>query len=71
MYCYYCGEHQPGGTRYGMRPAVGVCHRCGAGVCKEHSVKSEPGALLLCVACAALTMPVIGKRPQREEKVPV
>lgn len=54
MLCYQCDKSpQPGGLRYGVRQAVGVCHDCGAGVCAEHGVK-RAGEPLLCTDCAAV-----------------
>lgn len=56
MNCYICEKSpKPGGTRYGIRSAVGVCHHCGIGVCVEHSHRAkELGAPLLCKECAEL-----------------
>ena len=52
MYCYYCEKnHPPGGVRYGIPHAVGICHDCGVGVCAEHGEK-KAGQPLLCAACA-------------------
>jgi hypothetical protein len=56
MNCYVC-EKTPGpsGTRYHIKAAVGICHNCGVGICAEHSHKDvQPGAPLLCPACAKL-----------------
>jgi hypothetical protein len=56
MNCYIC-DQQPcaSGTHFHVRPAVGICHHCGIGVCAEHSHKStDPGAPLLCRQCADL-----------------
>lgn len=55
MNCYYCERTPgPGGLRYHVATAVGICHHCGAAVCAEHSAKSpDAGALLLCSECAA------------------
>lgn len=49
-------EHR-GGTRLGVRVAVGVCHLCGVGLCAEHGerVGDQP---LLCSGCSR----VQGKR---------
>jgi hypothetical protein len=54
MRCYICEQTaQPMKLRYDIAMAIGVCHACGIGVCIEHGVKSrEPGAPLLCRACA-------------------
>lgn len=56
MICYICETSaRPSGSRYGIRPAVGVCHHCGIGVCVEHSYRAkEFGAPLLCKECAEL-----------------
>lgn len=56
MNCYICEKQpQPGGTRYSVRSAVGICHNCGVAVCAEHSSRaSEPGSPLLCPSCARL-----------------
>ena len=62
MNCYVC-EKSPkvGGTRYGIRPAVGVCHHCGVAVCADHSHRaSEPGSPLLCPSCAEFLRSVEG-----------
>jgi hypothetical protein len=56
MICYICDrEVHPGGTRYGILPAIGVCHDCGIGVCARHGNKEAvSGAPLLCPDCALL-----------------
>lgn len=56
MYCYYQDQHpRPGGARYIVPVAIGVCRHCGVAVCKEHAYKDEyPGAPLLCHECAQL-----------------
>lgn len=49
MNCYYCElEGGAGGTRYGVRPAVGICLSCGAGLCAKHARRDEPGGPLRC-----------------------
>jgi hypothetical protein len=49
MHCYYCElEGGPGGTRYGIRQAVGVCADCGAGVCLKHAHREAAGEPLRC-----------------------
>jgi hypothetical protein len=56
MNCYIC-EKAPkrGGTHFGVRAAVGICHHCGIGICAEHSHKDgEPGSPLLCKTCAEI-----------------
>lgn len=60
MICYICETSaRPSGSRYGIRPAVGVCHHCGIGVCVEHSYRAkEFGAPLLCKECAELAQSV-------------
>lgn len=52
MHCYFCetGE-RPGGMRFGIRQAVGVCQGCGIGVCAEHGRRDQSGRLL-CGICA-------------------
>lgn len=53
MQCYFCEKApHPGGLRYGIREAVGVCHNCGVAVCPEHGTK-EKGKPFLCTDCAA------------------
>lgn len=53
MQCYYCEKAPlPGGLRYGIREAVGVCHECGVAVCSEHGAKTA-GKPLLCTECSA------------------
>jgi hypothetical protein len=73
MNCYLCEiAPKPGGTRYGIRSAVGICQHCGIGVCMEHSAKSlAPGSPLFCKACAELAEQVpiptgIGGSEERE-----
>jgi hypothetical protein len=57
MNCFYCHQQHPGGTRFGARAAVGVCRRCGVGVCPEHSHRDQaPGSELLCHECAKLEL---------------
>lgn len=50
MDCYVCNAAPgPGGTRYGVRPAVGTCHTCGIGICAVHAERgAAPGLPLLC-----------------------
>lgn len=69
MNCYYCElEGGPGGTRHGIRQAVGVCADCGAGVCLEHAHFETPGEPLRCpehtpadiTAAERLVVPVSG-----------
>jgi hypothetical protein len=55
MNCYFCEQDHSGGTRYGIKGAIGVCQHCGVGVCLTHSHKARtPGAPLLCLECEAL-----------------
>ena len=56
MNCYICTlDSHPGGTHYGVSPAIGLCHTCGIGLCLTHSRKAEaPGAPLHCPECARL-----------------
>lgn len=81
MNCYYCNQHHPGGTRFGNQPAIGVCQRCGVGVCTEHGRRDrQPGSPLLCEECATLTNKVSERSPmaisvpvpqqQQEERLP-
>lgn len=59
MNCYVCfhAPDGPGGTRLHIKPAIGVCHHCGVGLCDAHAVKGEdPGAPLLCPTCADFLM---------------
>lgn len=54
MTCYECvGRPGPGGLMFSDRSAVGVCRRCGKGLCKAHSVWAEATKELLCGGCAA------------------
>ncbi len=57
MKCYICSQQPgPGGTRYHIQDAVGICQHCGAAVCMAHSSKRDaPGAPLLCLECAQLS----------------
>ena len=50
MECYECKNRHPGGTRLGIRQAVGVCHDCGVGLCSEHGTKIHEQPLL-CSEC--------------------
>jgi len=56
MECYLCTyEPRPGSARFGIRAAVGICQRCGIGVCLGHSRKAgTAGSPLYCVDCALL-----------------
>lgn len=52
MRCSLCEtKHRPGGTHLGAREAVGICLRCGGGVCASHATRDARGALL-CETCA-------------------
>jgi hypothetical protein len=54
MLCYYCEKTRPlGGTRFGIRPALGTCRDCDVGVCAEHGRK-RAGRPLLCAECEEL-----------------
>jgi hypothetical protein len=54
MDCYDCqGRPGPGGLQFSDRSAIGICHGCGKGLCKEHSVWTEATRELLCTACAS------------------
>lgn len=58
MICYFCEQAHPGGMNLAERPAIGVCAERGVGVCPKHGRKEkEPGAPLLCPACAELRIP--------------
>jgi hypothetical protein len=53
MTCYECAERSgPGGMRFTDTSAVGICHRCGKGLCKTHGVWTEAKDEFLCNACA-------------------
>ena len=53
MTCYECqGRPGPGGLTYDDRSAVGVCSRCGKGLCKDHGVWTEAMHEFLCAHCA-------------------
>ena len=56
MQCYFKDQHtRPGGVRFALPDAVGICQHCGVAVCEEHAQKDDyPGALLLCYECARL-----------------
>ena len=56
MYCYYQDQHaRPGGARYVVPVAIGVCHQCSVAICAEHAHKDDyPGSPLLCHECAQL-----------------
>jgi hypothetical protein len=64
MNCYICEQKPgPGGTRFHVKAAVGICHNCGVGVCAEHSYRAaEPGSPLLCPSCAELLHGVEAKQ---------
>ena len=58
MTCYECqGQPRSGALMFSLMfsdwNAVGVCRRCGRGVCKTHGVWSEATRELLCCTCAA------------------
>jgi hypothetical protein len=70
MNCYFCAPHHPGGTDFGNCSAIGICYRCGVGVCPEHGQKkTTSGALLLCFECAE-SVPADQEASQTPEKVP-
>ena len=51
MNCYYCDtEPGPGGTRFGVKPAIGICTDCGVGVCASHAKKASDSDSLKCAA---------------------
>jgi len=54
MNCYFCiTAPAPGGLRWTLRNAVGVCKRCGRRVCHAPIASPERvGEPLLCPACA-------------------
>lgn len=56
MNCYVCETTaEPGGTKYHVQPAVGICQHCGAAVCIDHAHKAGmAGAPILCPSCAEL-----------------
>jgi hypothetical protein len=56
MNCYICNNTpRPDGTLFHIQAAIGVCHHCGVGICKEHSHKDiRVGSPLLCQECAKL-----------------
>jgi hypothetical protein len=73
MNCYLC-QHNPGES---SRPAVGICQRCGAGICESHLIevtrKPVGGMMamtglrrLLCMVCAQEHG---SSEPQRPERV--
>ena len=53
MNCYYCErKSSPGGMRISPITADGICHYCGAAVCREHGrKKADAGSPLLCFEC--------------------
>jgi hypothetical protein len=53
MNCYFCeAEPGPGGMRFGILAADGVCHQCGVGVCRQHGRRgSGTKGVLLCQDC--------------------
>ncbi len=73
MKCYVCEENGgAGGTRFGIRDAVGICQVCGVGVCRQHSHRDPtPEARLLCGlhAAAPVEEPAYSRRPSRSEPV--
>ena len=50
MNCYLCSQAGgPGGTRLGIREAVGTCHYCGIGICELHGRRRpEPSGPFCC-----------------------
>ena len=54
MNCYFCEDTlTPGGMRIKSITADGVCHDCGAAVCREHGKRTVGrAAVLLCRDCA-------------------
>jgi len=71
MTCYECQE-RPGpvalmfSLMFSDWSAVGVCHRCGKGLCKTHGVWSEAPREFLCRTCAGES----GQREEAEEALP-
>jgi hypothetical protein len=64
MTCFECEGHPgPGGLMFSDRSAVGVCRRCGKGLCKAHGVWAGATKEFLCSACAA---PASGPRHGKE-----
>jgi hypothetical protein len=63
MTCYECQGGRPGpvGLMFSLMfsdwSAVGVCRRCGKGICKAHGVWREETREFLCNACAAESAP--------------
>ena len=54
MTCYDCQQQAaPGGLRYAERSAVGICRRCGKGLCRDHGTWAGATREFLCGACAA------------------
>jgi len=68
MNCYICesdAHRRPVGlSGFPERPAVAVCHECGAGVCLDHAViiqeltsRSPAARLFACPTCALADVP--------------
>ena len=54
MNCYFCEQTPaPGGMRIKNITADGVCHDCGAAVCRDHGRRTAgQQPILLCQDCA-------------------
>ena len=67
MHCSTCEtKHRPGGTHLGSREAIGICLRCGGGVCASHATRDARGALV-CETCAL--EPAVPGAPARFEEL--
>jgi Uncharacterized protein conserved in archaea (DUF2180) len=63
MNCYECERTaRPGGTRLGIREAVGVCRDCGVGLCPEHGKRMD-GQAFLCSSCARARVEQAAAKP--------
>jgi hypothetical protein len=64
MNCYFCAPHHPGGTDFGNCSAIGICYRCGVGVCPEHGQKKPHQAR----CCSVLSVPNLCRRTKKQVK---
>jgi hypothetical protein len=51
MRCYTCYLRVVGGIHLGVPESVGICTRCGAGVCIDHANRGHAD-VLLCPGCS-------------------
>jgi hypothetical protein len=58
MNCFECTEQPPpAGMTFADRAAVGVCLRCGRGLCHDHGSYHAAANAFLCGTCAPSAQP--------------